>query len=254
MTLHWTIDPAGVAPTGFALEGGGQPGEVLASVPTGSAALAFTFTAPSGSFYVRLHALNGSARSPASNEIYIHVNVPIAPSAPANLLGLVNGSSLALAWTNTYTGGAHTSLVLDVTGSITASIPLGLSDSFAFAGVPRHLHAGAARTECGRRRRRHQRGDTHVPRPLLGSTADAGQRPRLSRGEHGVHRFGPRHRQDRHRQGYTVNVTGSYVGTVATAGRALNGTVGFGSYTLTVAAANTCGPSAPSAPQTVVVP
>lgn len=46
VTRHWTIDPGGVAPTGFVLEG---------------------------------------------------VNVPVAPSAPANLLGLVNGSSLALA-------------------------------------------------------------------------------------------------------------------------------------------------------------
>ena len=42
----------------------------------------FTFTAPTGSFYVRVHALNGAVRSAASNEIRIHVNVPAPPSAP----------------------------------------------------------------------------------------------------------------------------------------------------------------------------
>ena len=58
-------------------------------------------------------------------------------------------------------------------------------------GSHRHLHAGAARTERGRRERGIERGDAHVPGPLLGSTAGAGQRPRLSRGEHAVHRLGP---------------------------------------------------------------
>jgi hypothetical protein len=51
-----------------------------------------------------------------------------------------------------------------------------------------------------------------------------------------------------------LNVTGSFVGGVATTGRALSGTVGPGSYTLNVIAVNACGASAASAPRTVVVP
>ena len=53
---------------------------------------------------------------------------------------------------------------------------------------------------------------------------------------------------------YLLNVTGAFVGSFPTATRALSGTVGPGSYTLSVAAVNACGASATSVPQTVVVP
>jgi hypothetical protein len=53
---------------------------------------------------------------------------------------------------------------------------------------------------------------------------------------------------------YVLNVTGSYVGAFAVATRGLSGTVGLGSYTLSVAAVNACGQSPGSAPQTIVVP
>jgi hypothetical protein len=54
--------------------------------------------------------------------------------------------------------------------------------------------------------------------------------------------------------GYVLNVTGAYVGTVATTSRSLSGTVGPGSYTLSVAATNECGDSAPTPAQTVTIP
>ncbi len=145
VTIRWTIVQAGPAPTGFVLEGGLTPGQVLASLPTGSLYPIFSFVAPTGSFYIRLHALNGAIRSSASNEIRLHVNVPVAPSAPAGLVGLVNGSSLALAWTNTFGGGAPASLVLDVTGAFTGSLPIGNVDTFTFAGVPGGSYTFAVR-------------------------------------------------------------------------------------------------------------
>ena len=46
--------------------------------------------------------------------------------------------------------------------------------------------------------------------------------------------------------GYVVNVTGSFTGSVAAAGRQLSGTVGPGTYVLAVAATNPCGTSAAS--------
>lgn len=254
VTLGWTIASGGVAPTGFVLEGGLNPGEVLASVPTGSNSLTYTFTAPSGSFYVRMHAVNGTARSAASNEIRIHVNVPVVPSAPANLLGLVNGSSLALAWTNTYTGGAPTSLVLDVTGSIVTSVPLGLSDSFAFAGVPDGTYTLALRAQNGSGSSAASNAVTltfpgpcsgppqtpaHVRAYRVGNTVFVDWAPASA---------GPAP------TGYVLGVTGSYVGAFTTSGRTISGTVGPGSYTLTVAATNACGTSAASSPQTVIVP
>jgi hypothetical protein len=147
VTLRWTVVPIGVTPTAFEFQGGVQPGETLATLAPGSLVPTFTFAAPSGSLYVRMHALSGAVRSAASNEVRIHVNVPVAPSAPANLLGLVNGSSLTLAWTNTYSGGAPASLVLDVTGSLATSIPLGLSEGFTFAGVPDGTYTLALRAQ-----------------------------------------------------------------------------------------------------------
>ena len=53
---------------------------------------------------------------------------------------------------------------------------------------------------------------------------------------------------------YVVHVTGSAVGTVATTGRALFGTVAPGSYTVSVVAVNSCGAGPGTTPQTIVVP
>jgi len=85
---------------------------------------------------VRIHTLAGADRSAASNEIAVHVGVPVPPSAPANLLATVAGDSLTLAWTNTFGGAAPTGLVVDVSGAVSGSLPIGVSDTFAVAGIP----------------------------------------------------------------------------------------------------------------------
>ncbi len=113
VTLSWTPPGFGPTPTGYVLEGGVSPGSVLASLPLGPTP-SLTFGAPNGSFFVRIHTLAGADRSAASNEV----------------------PSLTLAWRNTFGGGAPTGLVLDVSGALAASLPLGLADSFAFSGVP----------------------------------------------------------------------------------------------------------------------
>ena len=109
---------------------------MLASIPTGSTVRTFTVSAPSGSFYVRMHTQTASGRSGASNEIRIHVNLPVQPSAPINLLGMVNGSNIALSWTNTFGGGPPANVILDVTGSLGTSVSLGPAERFQFANVP----------------------------------------------------------------------------------------------------------------------
>ena len=254
VTLRWTIPSLGPVPTDFLLEGGLNPGEVLASLLTGSAAPTFSFAAPAGSFFVRMHALSGGLRSAASNEIRIHVNVPVAPSAPANLLALVDGSTLALAWTNTYAGGAPMALVLDVTGATTASVPMGLADSFSFAGVPAGTYTLSLRALNGVGASPSSNavtvtfpgpcsGPPEVPTAVVaygvGPTVFIDWAPGAS---------GPAP------TAYVLNVTGLVVGAFATSTRTLSGTVGPGSYTLSVYAANACGASASSPPQTVVVP
>ena len=135
VSFAWNQPASGPA-SGYVIQGGTTPGGVLGSVPTGSPATSFTFDAPTGVFYLRVHAVTASGLSPASNEIQVFVNVPRVPSAPANLRGLANGSELALSWTNTSAGGPPTSLVLDVSGALAASLPLAVAETFSFAGVP----------------------------------------------------------------------------------------------------------------------
>ena len=74
----------GPTPTGFVLEGGAIPGSVMASLPTGSTARTVTLTAPDGVFFIRVHALLGSARSGPSNEIRVVVNV-LSPPRPRRI-------------------------------------------------------------------------------------------------------------------------------------------------------------------------
>lgn len=254
VTLRWAVPTVGPAPTGFVLEGGVSPGGVLASIPTGSSVPIYTFQAPTGSFYVRMHALSGPLRSPPSNEIRINVNVPVAPSPPSNLLGLVNGSTLALAWTNTYSGGAPTSFVLDVTGSIATSLPLGFGDSFSFVGVPAGSYTLALRAQ-------NAAGTSSTSNAVTLTFPGPCSGPPLAPADMLAYRVGstvfvtwssgtggpaP--------TGYVLNVTGSFVGSLATSGRAMSGSVGSGAYTLSVVAANACGTSVGTAPQTVFVP
>ena len=73
---------------------------------------------PSGSFCARVHTVSNAGLSDPSNEVLFHVGVPVAPSTPADLVGVVASSRVALAWRNTFTGGAPSSLVLDVSGAV----------------------------------------------------------------------------------------------------------------------------------------
>jgi hypothetical protein len=54
--------------------------------------------------------------------------------------------------------------------------------------------------------------------------------------------------------GYMVNVTGSFTGSVPATGRQLSGTVGAGTYALSVASTNPCGTSPASTPLVITVP
>jgi hypothetical protein len=189
----------------------------------------------------------------------VNVNVPVAPSAPAHLLAVVNGSNLALTWTNTYEGGAPTALALDVNGVSVGTIPLGLSDHVTFANVPAGPYIGntywvALRAEnAGGSSQRSSTLTLRFPAPCsgppaapidmlayrVGSTVSVDWAPDPSAPAPTL---------------YVLIVTGSAVDSVKTTGRVLSGTVAPGSYTLSVIAANPCGASAATPPQTVVVP
>jgi hypothetical protein len=254
VTFRWDLSPIGPRPTSFVVEGGIAPGQVLASLDTGGPFPIFAVSAPTGAFHVRVHALTANERSGPSNEIQIFVNTPTPPSAPANLLTLVNGTSLALTWRPTFLGGAATAHVLNVSGSVTASLPLSEATNAAFDTVPGGTYtlsvsasnasgiSAASNTatvtvpgSCS--------GAPFVPAGFLayrvGNTIFVVWDPPAS---------GPAPTQ------YVLTVSGAFNGGFPTTARALSGAVGPGSYGLTVAALNPCGTSAGTAVQIVTVP
>ncbi len=254
VTFRFKAAVLGPPATGFVIEGGLNPSEVLASLATGSDAPIFSLVAPTGSFFVRMHATRGAERSAASNEIRLHVNVPVAPSAPDMFSTTTNGNGVVLAWRNTFSGGAPAGIVLDVTGSVVAQIPLGLTETIAVTGVPAGtytLRLGAVNgggvspasapvtltvpSACS--------GPPEVPSNALayrvGNIANVVWDPPAA---------GPA------AESYVLNVSGALNGSIPTTLRALAGQAPPGSYTISVTAVNPCGSSPASAPQTIVIP
>ena len=253
--LRFKPPTAGPAPTGYVLKGGVRPGEVLASIPTGSTNPIYTFDAPSGVFYVRMHTRAGAVESEASNEIRIWVNALDVPSAPANLIGMANGSSIALAWRNTFAGGEPGGVVLEVSGSLNASLPLGLTDSFQFNGVPGGTYTLSVRAVNAAGTSPPSNAITLTfPSPTCSGAPLPPSEFLAYRLGNTMHVVWEPAATGSAPTSYVLTVTGSFNGNFGTPGRTLSGTVGPGSYTLSVAAANPCGMSAATSGQTVVVP
>jgi hypothetical protein len=135
VTFSWTPPTSGPAATGYRLDGGIAAGTTLGTIPLGAAPRA-TVTLPTGSFYVRARTLAGAQMSPSSNEVPVHVNVPVPPSPPTNLIGGATWNSLNLAWLPGFAGGPPTGAVLEVSGAAAAVIPLGNVDTYALDNVP----------------------------------------------------------------------------------------------------------------------
>ena len=118
-------------------EGGVAPSQTLRRpARPGRPAPVFTIAAPNGSFFVRIRALGPGGPSGTSNEVPLHVGVPVAPSAPAGFQATVSGSSLHLGWTPTFGGGVASGAMLDVTGTLAGTVPLAAGERISLAGVP----------------------------------------------------------------------------------------------------------------------
>lgn len=254
VTFGWT-PPTGIAPSAYVLEGGLHPGEVLASLPIGGAAVSFIVDAPMGALYVRLHAVAAEARSAASNEVLVFIDVPAPPSPPAHLLGTVDGSTVALSWTNTYAGGTPTQLWLEVSGSVAALLPVPWGETFSYDAVPSGAYelrliasnaSGASEpsnalslafpSACS--------GPPGPPVNFQAWTSDTqlfvSWSPPTS---------GPAVAS------YTVFVNGTLTLAVDTTARTISGTLPQGEYAISVVARNSCGesPAAPAATEWTTV-
>ncbi len=99
ISVSWRAPLIGPAPTGYVLEGGVRPGEVLATIPINSTTPTFTFEAPPGAYYIRLRTVAGAGVSRPSGEVRLYVGAFSGPTAPRSLTGygrrLVGGPQLA---------------------------------------------------------------------------------------------------------------------------------------------------------------
>jgi hypothetical protein len=254
VTLRWTPPAAGPEPTGYLVEGGLTPGAALASLETGLTAPVFTLSVAPGAFFVRVYALSGAERSTASNEVRLFVDVAVPPSPPANLVGLVQDATVALAWRNTYEGGAPTSVILDVTGPVATSLPLGLVESFTFVGVPPGTYALSLRAVNAAG----SSAPSNAITLTFPGTCSGPPRPPTNIL---AHRVGNRVtvQWDPPATGpaptsYTLTLVSPLSLSLPTTARAVSGVVVSGNYVLRIHAVNACGVSAPSALHTVVVP
>ncbi len=138
VSITWRAPLIGPAATGYVLEGGVRPGEVLATIPISATTPSFTFSAPPGAFYIRLRTVAGAALSRPSSEVRLYVGDYSGPTAPRSLSGYGNGSAVVLNWRNTFGGGEPTGITVDVTqnGARVASIPMPLTDTWSFDSVP----------------------------------------------------------------------------------------------------------------------
>ena len=254
VTLRFTPPTAGAVPTGYLLEGGALPGQVQASLPLGPVPV-HTLTAPTGAFYVRVRSVVGSVVSAASNEVRIFVNQPVLPSPPTSLTGLAFGSSLRLAWKNTFDGGAVDRVALDVTGPISTSLLLGPTETFAFDGVPPGTYVFSVRAQntvgtSGSS----SAGVIDLPGNLLGRTAGPNRASSRTALATPCTSSGNRRPPDRHRRVSSPASPAAFTASFPVAGRSIGGAVGPGTYNLSVAAVNACGTGPATAVQTVVVP
>ena len=254
VTLRWMPPAAGPIPDEYVVEGGVSPGGVLASLRTESAAPIFSFTAPEGAFFVRVHDRSGAERSLASNEVRLFVDTPTAPSAPVGLLGAVNGSSLALTWRLTFGGAAPTGTTLEVSGAATLSLPLGLGESFSISGVPAGTYTLAVRAS-------NPGGSSAASDPITLAFPGPCSGPPLPPAAFLAYRVGrtltavwQSAASGPAPTSYRVDVAGAYTGSFDTTERILSGSASPGRYDLSVTARNTCGSSQPTAVQSVLVP
>jgi chitinase len=144
--------------------------------------------------------------------------------------------------------------VLNVTGAGTASLPLGLAESFTFSPVPGGTYTlkVSAQNAAGT-----SAASNAVTLTFPGACSGAPLAP-VNFLAHKVGgtifvvwdpaASGPA------TTGYLLNVSGAFVGSFPTTSRTLSGTAGPGAYGLSVLATNACGSSPPTSVQTVSIP
>lgn len=139
--LQWTTG-AGAPPTGYELRAGLSPGALTLTVPLDAATTSFSAaTAPPGTYYVAVAAVNACGVSPVSNEVQVVVTPPSPPGPPTNLTAaVVNGTTVRLTWTapaGTVTGYRLEAGTASGLSNLVPGVDVALTPSITVTSVPR---------------------------------------------------------------------------------------------------------------------
>jgi hypothetical protein len=93
VTLQWGPVAGACAATGYVVQAGSSPGSSDIAVINVGGATSLTATAPPGTYYVRVIALNAVGASAASREIVIAVGPPAARDVTIEFGGLAGGAN-----------------------------------------------------------------------------------------------------------------------------------------------------------------
>jgi hypothetical protein len=135
ITLTWE-PPADEVVQAYIVEGGFGRDEVAGSLSVGAETTSVTVPLPGGVYFIRTYAVIDGQRSAPSNEVQVAVAMPTPPAVPESFAGAAVGDAVVLTWRNAFTGGTPETMMLEVTGPISGSLPLPPTGSFRVAGVP----------------------------------------------------------------------------------------------------------------------
>jgi hypothetical protein len=166
----------------------------------------------------------------------------------------VNRSSLALMWRPTFLGGAATGHVLNVTGAVNVSMPLGDANRFTSNNVPGGTYTmSVSASNAGGASAPSNAVTVTLPGPCSGAPLSPVNFLAYRVGNT-VHIVWDPPVSGPAPTSYVLNVTGAFVGSFSTTGLTISGTAGPGSYGVSVFASNACGSSLGTPVQTIIVP
>lgn len=122
VALSWAGGSGGGPPLGLLLEAGTGPGQSnLGIFPLPLSTTATVPNVPPGTYFVRVHAVNGSGRSASSNEVRIDMPVGGGCTAPpqSTLSVATSGASVSMSWQATAgAAGYRLDVAADPTGAL----------------------------------------------------------------------------------------------------------------------------------------
>jgi predicted phage tail protein len=129
------------APVSYVIDAGFSPGGTVVSLPAGSGTSFSIPGIPTGTFYLRVRAVNAAGSSPPSNELTLTMAAAgvSPPEAPTGLQAFMQDGLLTMTWLQPNRGGPATGWVVDA-GSASGltnigSVPV-TGRSLTFPGVP----------------------------------------------------------------------------------------------------------------------